>query len=59
MQPTYYTINEETARLAHDMMSFSDYRTGSKTAEYRAQVDTAYAKADKAAVSVWLSIMAV
>lgn len=47
MQPTYYTINEEAARLAHDMMSFSDYRTGSKTAEYRAQVDTAYAKATR------------
>lgn len=39
----YYPINETTARAAHDMMSFSDYRTGSATADYRAQVDEAAA----------------
>ena len=48
--PTYYPINEETARASHDMMSFSDYRAGSKTAEYRQMVDeaTAIAEAQKA-----------
>ena len=37
----YYRINEETARRAKEMMSFSDYREGSATAEYRAAVDRA------------------
>lgn len=41
----YYTINEETARQAHNMMSFSNYKTGSKTAEYKSMVDKAYALA--------------
>lgn len=36
-----YTINESTARIAHEMRSFSDYRPGSATAEYTAQVDEA------------------
>jgi len=38
----YYPINEETARLAKRMMSFSDYVEGSATAEYRAMADEAY-----------------
>lgn len=38
---TYYSIDEQTARLSHDMMSFSDYEEGSATAEYRALVDDA------------------
>lgn len=42
MERNYYTINEETARQAHSMMSFSDYKTGSKTTEYKAMVDRAY-----------------
>lgn len=42
MERNYYTINEETARQAHNMMSFSDYKTGSKTAEYKSMVDKAY-----------------
>ena len=42
MERTYYTINETTARQAHEMMSFSDYKTGSKTAEYKSMVDKAY-----------------
>lgn len=46
---TYYPINEETARAAHEMMSFSDYRQGSTTASYRADVDAAYSLADRAA----------
>lgn len=36
-----YTINESTARIAHEMRSFSDYQPGSATAEYTAQVDEA------------------
>ena len=43
----YYPINETNARAAHDMMSFSDYRTGSASAEYRAQVDEAAAVLDR------------
>lgn len=45
----YYPINEETARAAHNMMSFRDYTPGSKTAEYRSYVDEAYDIADAAA----------
>ena len=33
-----YTINESTARIAHEMRSFSDYQPGSATAGYTAQV---------------------
>ena len=36
-----YTINESTARIAHEMRSFSDYQPGSATAEYTAQVNEA------------------
>ena len=41
----YYPINEGAARRAKEMNSFSDYKEGSATAEYRAMVDafTAYA----------------
>lgn len=49
MKPTYYPINEETARIAHDMMSFRGYQQGSTTAAYRADVDAAYSLADRAA----------
>ena len=38
----YYPINEEMARLSHDMMSMSDYQKGSKTEAYKAYVDEAY-----------------
>ena len=37
--PTYYPINEELARRAKEMMSFYDYKQGSKTAAYRRDVD--------------------
>lgn len=37
----YYPINEAMARSAHDMMSMSDYKEGSKTAEYQRMVDAA------------------
>ena len=39
----YYEINEETARLAHEMMSFRDYPANRATNEYRAAVDNAAA----------------
>ena len=38
MSVTYYPINEDTARRANDLRSFSDYKPGSATAGYRAQV---------------------
>ena len=39
--PIYYPINEATARQAKVMNSFSDYKPGSATAEYRSMVDEA------------------
>jgi hypothetical protein len=38
----YYTINEEAARRAKEANSWFDYKEGSATASYRAQVDDAY-----------------
>lgn len=43
----YYEINETAAAQARGMWSFSDYEKGSKTAEYRAQVNKAYSLVDK------------
>lgn len=43
----YYEINETAARQAREYWSFSDYQHGSKTAEYRAQVDECYNLIDK------------
>lgn len=43
----YYEINEETARRAKEMSSFYDYKPGSATAAYRAQVDEAAALAGR------------
>ena len=45
----YYEINEQSARSAHEMMSFWDYKEGSLTAEYKGYVDEAYDLADKVA----------
>ena len=45
----YFRINENSARIAHDMMSFSDYKEGSTTDAYRAAADQAYDLADKVA----------
>ena len=45
--PKYYPINEEAAKRAKDMNSFSDYQPGSATASYRATVDAAYAAAGR------------
>lgn len=43
----YYDINENSARAAQGMNSFSDYSAGSATAEYRGMVDKAAALAEK------------
>lgn len=45
----YYEINEATARTAKNINSFSDYKEGSATAEYRAAVDDVYRLADEVA----------
>ena len=37
----YYKINEDAARRAKEMNSFSDYKAGSATAGYRQMVDKA------------------
>lgn len=49
MKRTYYSINESTAKQAHNMMSMRDYATGSKTKEYQGYVDKAYDLADRVA----------
>lgn len=38
----YYQINETLAEEARNLWSFSEYEKGSKTAEYRQQVDSCY-----------------
>ena len=43
----YYPIDENMARLSHQMMSMRDYKEGSATAEYRAAVDKAAALVEK------------
>ena len=45
----YFSINESSARSAHDMMAMRDYSEGSTTAEYRSAVDKAYDTADRVA----------
>lgn len=42
MERIYFNINESGAKTAHNMMSFSDYKEGSRTAGYKALVDKAY-----------------
>lgn len=49
MERIYYAINEQAARTAKQMMSFDDYKEGSKTAGYRALVDEAYDIVEKIA----------
>ncbi len=44
---TYYTINEDAARHANNVNSFSDYKPGSATAEYRKCVDKAVEIAER------------
>lgn len=43
----YYEIDETAARQARECWSFSDYRRGSKTEEYRKQVDKCYSLIDE------------
>lgn len=45
----YYPINENTARTAKNINSFSEYVEGSATAEYKAYVDRVYDVVDKIA----------
>lgn len=47
MVKQYFDIDENLAKQANDMMSFSDYKHGSLTAEYRLYVDKAYDIADE------------
>lgn len=51
MERIYYNINEGVARRAHEMKSFSDYKSGSATAGYRELVDRCYTLADKVAAA--------
>ena len=43
----YYDINEASARHAKEANSFSDYKPGSATADYRAMVDKAHELAER------------
>ncbi len=43
----YYEINEDAARRAKDLNSFSEYKPGSATAEYKMMVDRAAEVAEK------------
>lgn len=45
--PTYYAINETLARRAKEAISYSDYRPGSATTEYRHYVDEAAKVAER------------
>ena len=44
---TYYPINETASRRAKEANSFSDYKPGSATAEYRSMVDEAVQLAER------------
>lgn len=48
MNCTYYVINEEQAKRAQGMWSFSDYIYGSETDEYEQRVDEVYALGEQA-----------
>ena len=48
----YYSINESTSRTAKELNSFSDYKPGSATAEYRAEVDEAAALVERKKATV-------
>ena len=43
----YYPINEAAARRAKEMNSYSDYKPGSATAEYRSYVEEAVQLAER------------
>lgn len=42
MERSYYTINENIARVANDINSFREYKPGSATEEYKYYVDNVY-----------------
>lgn len=46
MEPVFYNINEDAARQAKTMNSFSEYQHGSETGEYQESVRGVYALAD-------------
>lgn len=48
MKIKYYEVDEEQARRAMAMWSFSEYRTGSETEEYKQRVDEIYAMGEQA-----------
>ena len=50
--PVYYTIDEAAARRAKEAISWSDYKSGSKTAEYRLYVDNAAVLAEACKATV-------
>lgn len=43
----YVAINEETAKMAKSLMSFDEYQMGSRTAEYRNDVNEVYDLAEE------------
>lgn len=45
----YYEINEAEARAAHEANSMREFKAGSETEGYRAQVDEAYRMAEEQA----------
>lgn len=45
----YYEINEADARMAHEANSMREFKSGSETEGYRAQVDEAYRMAEEQA----------
>ena len=49
MERVYFTINEKDAARARGMWSFSEYRPGSTTEEYKSYVNEAYDLADEVA----------
>lgn len=49
MERKYYTINEETARTAKNINSFSSYEPGAATEEYKSHCDKVYRIVEKIA----------
>lgn len=49
MDRKYYAINEETARQAHYMNSFREFKPGAQTEEYKQHVDRVYDICEKIA----------
>lgn len=47
MERTYHVINEQTARVANHLNSFSEYIAGSATEEYKTNVDQIYSVVER------------